>query len=69
MLRGKLNIWVGESDDYYLEDAVRLLKVELEALGADARIEIIPELGHNVWTDEVRQSLHERIDSTLEDFE
>ncbi|MCP4895957.1 MAG: hypothetical protein GY906_03195 [bacterium] len=35
-LRGKLNIWVGSSDSYYLDEAVRLLKKDLEAMDAGA---------------------------------
>ncbi len=49
-LRGKLNIWVGDMDDYFLEDAVVLLDEWLAGRpGLDARIEYGPGRGH-CWT-------------------
>ena len=49
-LRGKLNIWVGERDDYFLEDAVHLLDDWLAGRpGLDARIEYGAGRGH-CWT-------------------
>lgn len=49
-LRGKLNVWVGERDDYFLEDAVHLLDEFLEGRpGLDARIEYGAGRGH-CWT-------------------
>ena len=49
-LRGKLNIWVGEMDDYYLEGAVRRLEVFLERRPSiDAHIVYGVGRGH-CWT-------------------
>ena len=49
-LKGKLNIWVGEMDDYFLEDAVHLLDGWLASRpGLDARIEYGAGRGH-CWT-------------------
>ena len=49
-LRGKLNIWVGEVDDYYLNNAVHLLDEFLQTRPSiDARIAYGPERGH-CWT-------------------
>lgn len=49
-LRGKLNIWVGEMDDYYLNNAVHLLDEFLQTRPSiDARIAYGPERGH-CWT-------------------
>jgi len=50
-LQGKLNIWVGEMDDYYLNNAVHLLDEFLRSRpsGLDARIEYGPDRGH-CWT-------------------
>ena len=49
-LRGKLNIWVGEMDDYYLNNAVHLLDEFLQTRPSiDARIAYGPDRGH-CWT-------------------
>ncbi len=50
-LQGKLNVWVGEMDDYYLNNAVHLLDEFLRSRpsGLDARIEYGPDRGH-CWT-------------------
>ena len=49
-LRGKLNIWVGELDDYFLNDAVHLFERLLQTLPTlDARIAYGPGRGH-CWT-------------------
>jgi len=45
-LKGKLHIFVGEFDQYRLEGSVLLFKKELEHLGSDAVIIIVPERGH-----------------------
>jgi pimeloyl-ACP methyl ester carboxylesterase len=43
-LAGKLHIYVGDSDVYYLDGAVKLLKESLKGLGSDAQVVIVP--GH-----------------------
>ena len=49
-LRNKLNIWVGEMDDYYLNNAVHLLDEFLQTRPSiDARIAFGPDRGH-CWT-------------------
>ncbi len=45
-LAGKLRIFAGEMDTFYLEGAVRLLKQTLEQLASDAVVEIIPGRNH-----------------------
>ena len=63
-LRGKLNIWVGELDDYYLNHAVHLLDRWLQdGPSIDARIEYGQGRGH-CWTGisqtEMLREMHER---------
>ena len=49
-LRGRLNVWVGEMDDYFLEDAVRRLDAFLQDRPSiEARIVYGPNRGH-CWT-------------------
>jgi S-formylglutathione hydrolase FrmB len=45
-LRGKLHIYTGEIDTFYLEGAVRQLKESLAALGSDAEISIVAGKDH-----------------------
>jgi pimeloyl-ACP methyl ester carboxylesterase len=57
-LKGKLHIYTGERDTFYLEGAVRLLKDSLTKLGSDAHIEIVPGKDHGTLLD---RALRERI--------
>ncbi len=61
-LAGKLHVIAGAEDDYYLEDAVGLLKQTLDMLGSDAVVEILPGRTHaGVGSREILQ----RIDREL----
>lgn len=46
-LGGKLHIYAGEVDTFYLEGATRLLKASLAELGSDAVCEIVPGMAHS----------------------
>ena len=41
-LKGKLHVYMGDMDTFYLDGAVRLLQADMKALGSDAKIEIFP---------------------------
>lgn len=45
-LAGKLHIYAGGQDDFYLDGAVRLLKDALAGLGSDADVRVIEDAGH-----------------------
>ena len=45
-LNGKLHIYAGGEDTFYLEGAVKILKKSLQELGSDAVVEIIPGMPH-----------------------
>jgi pimeloyl-ACP methyl ester carboxylesterase len=47
-LKGKLHIYAGDKDTFYLDGAARLLKTSLEGLGSDAEIVIVPDMGHQI---------------------
>jgi hypothetical protein len=47
-LAGKLHVFTGEEDTFYLEGATRLLERTLSDLGSDAVVEIVP--GRDHWT-------------------
>jgi S-formylglutathione hydrolase FrmB len=57
-LAGKLHVYVGGDDNFYLEGAVLLLKESLAKLGSDARVEIFPGKDHSTLMD---RSLRQRI--------
>jgi enterochelin esterase-like enzyme len=46
-LAGKLHVYVGDSDTFYLEGAVKRLKESLEKLQSDAVVEIVPGKNHS----------------------
>lgn len=48
-LAGKLHIYAGEKDTFYLEGAVRLLKESLAALGSDAEVKIVAGMSHGMY--------------------
>ena len=45
-LQGKLRVFMGELDTFYLDGAARLLKESLAGLGSDAVVEIVPGKDH-----------------------
>jgi hypothetical protein len=50
-LKGKLHVYTGGLDTFYLEGAVQLLKDSLARLGSDAVVEIIPNRDHGTVLD------------------
>jgi enterochelin esterase-like enzyme len=56
-LSGKLHVWTGSEDTFYLEGAVRNLKESLARLGSDAVVEIFPGRDHNLRD----KAIHDRI--------
>jgi S-formylglutathione hydrolase FrmB len=50
-LAGKLHVYVGGADTFFLEGAVGLLKESLRRLGSDAVIEIVPGRNHGTLMD------------------
>src|SRR5947209_19844342 len=51
-LAGKLHVYTGGEDTFYLEGAVALLKDALAKLGSDAVIEIVPGRDHGTLRDD-----------------
>lgn len=60
-LKGKLHVYGGEFDNFYLEGAVRLLKESLAKLGSDAEVEIIPGGGHGTMFGAKTTAMFQRI--------
>jgi hypothetical protein len=57
-LAGKLHVYIGGQDTFYLEGATALLQESLKKLGSDAVVEIIPGRDHGNLID---KSMRERI--------
>ena len=41
-LKGKIHVWCGTGDTFYLDRAVRLMAAEMKSLGSDAEIGMVP---------------------------
>jgi len=67
-LKGKLNVYGGEKDQFFLEGAVRLLKEQMTYLGANEDIRIIPGMTHAFDNDAIKQML-ETITSKVDNQE
>lgn len=56
-LAGKLHVWTGGEDTFYLEGAVMRLKESLAKLGSDAAIEIHPGRNHGLRDKAIRDRI------------
>lgn len=61
-LQGKLHIYMGDEDTFYLEGAVVLLRDSLKKLGSDAVVEMFPKRNHGNLID---QKLRERMNQEM----
>jgi S-formylglutathione hydrolase FrmB len=59
-LTGKIHVYAGEKDSFYLDGAARLLKESLSTLGSDAEVEMVPGMLHTVYRKGV-QAMMERV--------
>lgn len=62
-LKGKVHVYMGETDTFYLEGAVKLLQKDMKAIGADTVIELFPGDHGSVMT----KALRDRIDKEMAD--
>ena len=63
-LAGKLHVYMGGDDTFYLDGATKLLQASLQRLGSDAVIEIFPGRDHGSLMD---SALRKRISSEMAD--
>ncbi len=61
-LRGKLHVYTGELDTYYLDGASKLLKESLRKLDSDAAVELFPGKDHSTVLD---KNLRDRINAEI----
>ncbi len=65
-LKGKLFIYMGDADTFYLERAVVLLKETLEKLGSDAHVEIVPGRDHGTLLNaDIRTKINQQMADQL----
>ncbi|MGE0533790.1 MAG: alpha/beta hydrolase-fold protein [Pirellulales bacterium] len=65
-LAGKLHIWTGELDTFYLEGAVEKLASALAALGSDAQVTVLADRNHgNVQTPELSREIRRSMTTAL----
>jgi S-formylglutathione hydrolase FrmB len=64
-LAGKVHVWMGEADTFYLEGATRKLKVTLQKLGSDAVVELFPGKTHNLMDSALRRRMSEEMSAAL----
>ncbi len=61
-LAGKLRVYMGADDTFYLEGATRLLQEALQRLGSDAVVEIFPGKDHgNLLDHALQQRIHREL--------
>jgi S-formylglutathione hydrolase FrmB len=60
-LAGKLHVYMGDMDTFYLDGAVQLLQADFKRLGSDAKVELFPGDHGSVMT----RALRERIDAEM----
>ncbi|MFO0917811.1 MAG: alpha/beta hydrolase-fold protein [Planctomycetaceae bacterium] len=61
-LAGKLHIFMGDQDTFYLEGSTRLLQNLLKQLGSDAVVEIHPDQDHRtLLTDELQKQIRQQM--------
>jgi dienelactone hydrolase len=57
-LTGKLHVYMGDEDTFYLDGATRLLKKSLEGLGSDAVVELFPGKTHALVDARLRERMN-----------
>ncbi len=70
LLEGKIHIWMGDIDTFYLDAATKQLKKTLAELGSDAPVVIVPGADHgSVLTPELAETIdrqmHEAVETKL----
>ncbi len=64
-LAGKLHLFVSRDDDFGLDASVELVDEILRDHDIKAHVQYFEDLGHNVWTDELRTFIHHEIDNQV----
>jgi hypothetical protein len=68
-LAGKLHVYMGDTDTFYLEGAVKLLKKDLADLGSDATVELVPGDHGSMMTPTLRQRIEREMAEQFREWE
>lgn len=68
-LKGKLHVYMGDIDTFYLDGAVRLLKKDMADLGSDAAIDIVPGDHGSMMTPALRARIDKEMADRFAEFE
>ncbi len=63
-LKGKLHVFCGNADTFYLDGAVRLLQKEMKNLGSDAEVEMVPGDHGSMMTPALRAKIDAEMAAT-----
>ena len=66
-LKGKLHIYMGDIDTFYLDGATRMLKEALATLGSDAVVEFFPGKDHGLMDAPLRERMNKEMAAALKD--
>jgi hypothetical protein len=66
-LEGKIHVYMGDADTFYLEGATRLLKESQAAIGSDAVIELFPGRDHGLVDANLRTRMNKEMAKALKD--
>lgn len=60
-LKGKVHVYMGDEDTFYLEGATRLLRESLATLGSDAVVELFPGKNHGLVDAKLRERMNKEM--------
>jgi S-formylglutathione hydrolase FrmB len=60
-LAGKIHVYMGDEDTFYLDGAARLLKASVADLKADAVVELFPNKSHNLVDVKLRERMNQEM--------
>jgi hypothetical protein len=68
-LTGKLHVYMGDEDTFYLDGATRLLKKSLEGLGSDAVVELFPGKTHALVDAKLRERMNREMAAAFRNWQ
>jgi S-formylglutathione hydrolase FrmB len=64
-LGGKIHIYVADDDTFGLDGSVRSLQEAMAGTEANLDITILPKGGHDIWSRDLRRTIHQQIDEIV----
>ncbi len=63
LLAGRIHVRAAADDPWFLDRGVALLAADASRLGMDIDVGVEPSGGHDLWTDDLRRTMHAAMDS------